>query len=160
MKGGLKMKKVKRFISPRLAVIGIAAIAIGVLALTPALGSSLKKTVKKEVTKQLKNKTGPAGPTGPTGPTGPAGPTGTVTERQNGTVSVADPGAGGGTNTGTAVCNAGEISIGGGGTMQGIPNVTSINNSHRSGTNGWTVTGWNDSGSSVNLLPVVECLKL
>jgi hypothetical protein len=45
--------------------IGAVALLIAVVAISPALGGpSLKKLVKKEVAKQLRNKQGPAGPSG------------------------------------------------------------------------------------------------
>ncbi len=52
-----------------IAAIAIAAPAIG-------LSGSIKKAIKKEVSKQLSTKTGPAGPAGAPGATGPAGPSG------------------------------------------------------------------------------------
>jgi hypothetical protein len=52
--------------------VGAAALVVAVI--SPAFGvSSLKKLVKKEVTKQLANKTGPAGPPGLPGAPGKPG---------------------------------------------------------------------------------------
>jgi len=49
----------------RAIVIAGVALLVAVVAISPALGGpSLKKLVKKEVAKQLRNKQGPAGPAG------------------------------------------------------------------------------------------------
>jgi hypothetical protein len=55
-------------LSKKAMAIALAGVLIGAAAISPALGGpSLKKLVKTEVTKQLRNKQGPAGPAGPSG---------------------------------------------------------------------------------------------
>jgi hypothetical protein len=65
------MSKVTRM---RLIAIGLPAVLVAALVVSPALGGpSLKKLVKKEVAKQLAGKVGPPGSTGAAGPAGPQG---------------------------------------------------------------------------------------
>src|SRR3954464_2723404 len=72
----------------RYLVAGVAAIAIAVLVVSPALGGpSLRKLVKKEVAKQLAGKTGPQGAQGAPGGTGAPGPPGPTASGAN----TADP---------------------------------------------------------------------
>src|SRR3954464_15296440 len=80
----------------RYLVAGVAAIAIAVLVVSPALGGpSLRQLVKKEVAKQLAGKTGPQGPQGAPGGTGgqgPPGPTASGTNSANPEPDTADIG--------------------------------------------------------------------
>ena len=67
----------------RMLAIGAAAVAIGALLVSPALGGPslkqlIKKDVKKEVTRQLAGKTGPPGAQGPQGSQGIQGAAGTA----------------------------------------------------------------------------------
>lgn len=79
-----------------------------------------------------------------------------VTERAGSTVTVAATS----TNAGTATCNAGEISVGGGfDVVTGTANMVPIT-SRRSGTTAWTVTMRNNGGSSNTYTPYVECLAV
>jgi hypothetical protein len=69
MGGNVMLKKLTR---ARVVGVGLAAVVIGAVAISPALGGPslkqlVKKTVKKEVRKQVKGKVGPAGKTGTPG---------------------------------------------------------------------------------------------
>jgi hypothetical protein len=68
------MRRNRRWKYATIALAGLLAIAVA----SPAIGGpSLKKLVKKEVSKQIAKATGPQGPSGPQGApgqTGPAGP--------------------------------------------------------------------------------------
>ena len=56
------------------------------------------------------------------------------------------------------LCNAGEVSIGGGFTTTGVQVLE--NGSSRSSTDGWTVRVRNQQGSSQNYTPFVVCLAV
>jgi hypothetical protein len=52
----------------RIIILGVAAVVLAGTVISPALGGpSLRKLVRKEVSKQLRNKQGPAGPAGQPG---------------------------------------------------------------------------------------------
>lgn len=79
-----------------------------------------------------------------------------VTERAGSTVTVAATS----TNAGTATCNAGEISVGGGfGVVTGTANMVPIT-SRRSGTTAWQVAMRNNGAGSNTFTPYVECLAV
>jgi hypothetical protein len=57
--------------SGKATMVAVVGLSISAVAISPALGGpSLKKLVKKEVSKQLAKKPGRAGPSGPAGPPG------------------------------------------------------------------------------------------
>lgn len=58
----------------------------------------------------------------------------------------------------TATCDAGEISIGGGATLEAAD--TAIQSSRRSGTTGWTITARNSTGTTRAFTPYVICLEI
>ena len=73
----------------RIVAIVLGAGVIAALVVVPALGGpSLKKLVKREVSKQLAKKTGAQGPPGQTGAPGPPGPPGPTAA---GVANVSDP---------------------------------------------------------------------
>ncbi len=65
--------------------------------------------------------------------------------------------AAGATGNVTAVCNAGESAIGGGGGWSGVPNNTSLASSQFAG-GGWYVEGKNSTGGVVTLSAQVTCI--
>lgn len=78
----------------------------------------------------------------------------TITERAGSGFSVT---SGGGTGSGTATCNAGEVSIGGGWDAS-AGNQTYAYGSRRSGTTGWTISVRNEGGTTRTVTPYVICL--
>jgi hypothetical protein len=67
------MRRNRRWTYATIALAGLLAIAVA----SPAIGGpSLKKLVKKEVSKQIAKSTGPQGPAGPQGAPGQTGPAG------------------------------------------------------------------------------------
>jgi hypothetical protein len=64
----------RRITRTRLIAVGLPAVLVAALVVSPALGGpSLKKLVKKEVAKQLAGKVGPPGAQGPQGAAGAPG---------------------------------------------------------------------------------------
>jgi hypothetical protein len=108
--------------------------------------------------------TGPQGPTGPSGATGPAGPGNTYTVINNKFPNVGE------TTTATALCNGGDVVIGGWTEARAIGNVTGdtrlaeIRTGLGSGatSQGWTATGTGISEQLFNpaLLVHAVCLHL
>jgi hypothetical protein len=135
----------------KVITVGIAALALALAVISPAVGGlSLKSLVKKEVRKQLRNKTGPQGPQGPQGQQGQQGQPGSsnVTVVRN-TMTVGPASS----NDTFADCPAGQRATGGGtefngggtGSSDKVLDSMPVNASHTltNGTPSGTVpTGW------------------